>query len=164
MRCSQEVAEAAGGAAIPVVADDLQHHARGCYASESEVKRQSRRVKHLLINAEQFSAPASSLTGRPYPRAELASAWQAALFNQFHDMLAGSSLPEACVDARDWYGYSATVAGRTLNMAIQAISSRIDTRGEGTALVVFNPLPWPVKVPMEVETGYPHLANPPQLC
>ncbi|MGQ9904847.1 MAG: hypothetical protein ACUVRU_11130, partial [Anaerolineae bacterium] len=59
---------------------------------------------------------------------------------------------------RDWYGYSATVAGRALNMAIQAISSRIDTRGEGTALVVFNPLPWPVKAPVEVEPGYPHLA------
>jgi hypothetical protein len=29
----------------------------------------------------------------------------------------------------------------------------MDTRGEGAALVVFNPLPWPVKVPVEVERG-----------
>ncbi len=148
-------AEAAAGAAIPVVADELQHHARGCYAAESEVKRHNRRVEHLLMNAERFCALATALTGRPYPRAELTSAWQAALFNQFHDILAGSSLPEAYVDARDGYGYSATIAARALNMAIQAISSRIDTRGEGTALVVFNPLPWPAKVPVEVERSAP---------
>ena len=152
-------AEAQAGAAIPVVADDLQHHARGCYTAESDVKRQTRRVEHLLMNAERCAAMATKLLGRPYPRVELTAAWQSLLFNQFHDILAGSSLPEAYVDSRDWFGHSATLAGRILTAATQAITSRIDTRGIGSGLVVFNPLPWPVRIPIEVERSVPALTD-----
>ncbi len=146
-------AEAAAGAAVPVVADDLQHHARGCYTAESEVKRQNRRVEHLLMNAERIACVASAAAGRPYPQADLTAAWQSLLFNQFHDILAGSSLPEGYADARDWFGHAATLGGRALHMSLQAVTGRIDTRGKGDALVIFNPLPWEATVPVEVERG-----------
>ncbi|MCL5997170.1 MAG: alpha-mannosidase [Chloroflexi bacterium] len=58
-------AEMAAGADVPVVADDLQHHARGCYTAESEVKRQNRRVEHLLMNAERFASAAWSRIPAP---------------------------------------------------------------------------------------------------
>ncbi len=146
-------AEISAGAAVPVVADDLQHHARGCYTAESEVKRQNRRLEHLLMTAERYASIASVVPGRAYPGNELTEAWKAVLFNQFHDILAGSSLPEAYQDARDAYGYAAHIANQALNTSLQAITSQIDTRGKGDALVIFNPLPWPIVAPIEVERG-----------
>ncbi len=104
-------------------------------------------------------AVASAALGHTYPKADLTSAWQSLLFNQFHDILAGTSLPEGYVDARDWFGHAATLAGRALNTSIQAIGSRVDTRGPGDALLVFNPLPWEVTVPVEVERGSASLTD-----
>jgi len=83
------------GAEAPTIADDLQHHARGCYSAESDIKRQNRRLEHLLLTAERFATVAHVVLGRHYPDVELETAWKAVLFNQFHDILAGSSLPEA---------------------------------------------------------------------
>lgn len=146
-------AEMAAGAEVPVVADELQHHARGCYTAHSEVKRQNRRVEHLLMSAERVASVAWAVLGRPYPRPEMTAAWQSLLFNQFHDILAGTCLPEGYEDARDLFGHAATLAGTALNFSLQALTSRIDTRGEGSALVLVNPLPWPVKAPIEIERG-----------
>lgn len=146
-------AEIVEGANVPVVEGDLQHHARGCYTAESEVKRQNRRVEHLLLSAERMASAAWLEAQKPYPAEQLELSWKRVLFNQFHDILAGSSLPEAYQDARDSYGYAATVANDVLHHSMQAISRQIDTRGKGDALVVFNPLPWRVKVPIEVERG-----------
>ena len=149
----------AAGAPVPVVHDDLQHHARGCYTVESEVKRQNRRVEHLLMTAERWASAAYAALGRPYPAHEFDEAWQAVLFNQFHDILAGSSLPEAYQDARDSYGQAATIANKAMNLSLQAISGQVDTRGPGDALVIFNPLPWTVSVPVEVERGSANLTD-----
>lgn len=146
-------AQAEGGAPIPTVAEELQHHARGCYTAHSEVKRQNRRTEHLLMTAERVASMAWALLGREYPQQALTEAWQGVLFNQFHDILAGTSLPEAYEDARDLYGHAGTLGGYALHTNLQALTGRIDTRGEGYPLVVFNPLPWAVTAPVEVERG-----------
>ena len=139
------------GAALPVVADELQHHARGCYTAHSEVKRQNRRVEHLLMTAERVASMAWALLGHRYPQQERTSAWQSLLFNQFHDILAGTSLPEGYEDARDLFGHAATLGGYALHTSLQGVTRHLDTRGEGNPLVVFNPLPWEVQVPVEAE-------------
>lgn len=139
------------GAELPVVTGELQHHARGCYSVHSETKRLNRQTEHLLLTAEKFAAVRSMLGIGNYPLERLTSAWQGLLYNQFHDILAGSSLPDGYQDSRDLFGYSRQIASEVLHTSIQAIASQIDTRGEGRALVVFNPLPWKVRVPVEVE-------------
>ena len=48
------------------------------------------------------------VTGQPYPN--LAQAWKSVLFNQFHDILAGTSLEIAYEDARNSYGEALAVA------------------------------------------------------
>ncbi len=144
-------AQAQAGAPIPVVPEELQHHARGCYTAHSEVKRQNRRVEHLLMTAERVACMAWTLLGREYPQQAFTEAWQSLLFNQFHDILAGTSLPESYEDARDLFGHSATLGGYALHTSLQALTRHIDTRGEGNPLVVFNPLPWQVTVPVEME-------------
>ena len=149
---------------FPVVHDELQYHAKGCYSAHSGVKRWNRQAEHMLAVAEAYATVADTVVGQRYPDV-FPQAWRSALFNQFHDILAGSSIEPAYDDARDLYGEAMSLAGRALNNAIQSISWRVDVRaGDGAAgepawaapeapLVVFNPHAWQSRVPVEVEFG-----------
>ncbi len=140
------------GWTLPVVHDEMQHHASGCYAAHSGVKRWNRKAETLLLVAEKWSAVASEVLEQPYPT-DLAHAWKGVLFNQFHDILAGTSLETAYDDARDLYGEAMAIGARALNYATQAFAWRINIPEEKgvTPLVVFNPHMWPVRAPVEVE-------------
>ena len=133
---------------IPVVHDELQHHASGCYAAHSGVKRWNRLAENRLIAAEKFAALAARLTGMPYPRDEFSRAWKRVLFNQFHDTLAGTSLEAAYDDARDQFGEALAIADRAQNDAVQSIAWAIDIPPqEGVKpLTVFNPHAWGSRV------------------
>jgi alpha-mannosidase len=137
---------------LPVVHDDLQHHASGCYAAHSGVKQWNRKAEQVLVCAEKWSALAATLVQQPYP-SDLGHAWKGVLFNQFHDILAGTSLERTYDDARDLYGEAMAIAARALNHATQALAWRIDIPEEAgvTPIVVFNPHAWPVKAQVEVE-------------
>ncbi|UCH35821.1 MAG: alpha-mannosidase [Armatimonadota bacterium] len=145
---------------FPVVRDELQHHAPGCYAAVSEVKRRNRHSEMLLMTAEKFAAVARRLCDLPYPQDDFARGWQRVLFNQFHDVLAGTSIKEAYEqDVYPWYDECDRLAGAALDKSLRAVSARIDTSGENPALVVFNPLSWTrgevvtAKVPVARERG-----------
>ena len=138
---------------LPTVHDELQHHASGCYAAHSGIKRWNRKAENLLITAEKWAAVASEVLEQPYPT-DLAHAWKSVLFNQFHDILAGTSLETAYDDARDLYGEAMAVGARALNYATQALAWRVNIPLEEgvTPVVVFNPHTWVARVPVEVET------------
>lgn len=128
---------------FPVVRDELQHHATGCYTAVSEVKRRNRRSEMLLMTAEKFAAIACRSTSLPYPKQDFARGWQRVLFNQFHDVLAGTSIKEAYEqDVYPWYDESDCLAGAALDKSLRAISHRVNTAGDNPALIVFNPLSW----------------------
>ncbi len=56
--------DASGGAAdLPLVADELQRHAVGCYAAHSGIKRWNRRAEQALLEAEAWAVVASRLCG-----------------------------------------------------------------------------------------------------
>ncbi|MEW6228644.1 MAG: glycoside hydrolase family 38 C-terminal domain-containing protein [Bacillota bacterium] len=141
---------------FPVVKDELQHHARGCYSTVPELKRLNRRAEHTLMIAERFAAIAHKVASLSYPNDELQRAWKDVLFLQCHDILTGTCPPEAVEDATHQYGRAIQTAEEVLNFSIQAICSRIDTRGEGTPLVVFNPSLWERKGPVEVTVDIRH--------
>jgi alpha-mannosidase len=140
---------------IPVVHEDLQHHASGTYAAHSGIKAWNRRAERMLMTAEKFASLASVLTGAPYPAEELRRAWEQVLFNQFHDILAGTSLETAYDDARDMLGEATAIAARALNTATQSLAWNIVVpRVEGTTpLVVFNPHAWPSRAAVDMEYG-----------
>ena len=141
----------------PVLRDELQHHARGCYTAHAGVKRWNREAEALLGAAEAFSTLAAELTPTGYPQHALTRAWHDVLFNQFHDIMAGTSLPEAYEDARDLYGEARTLAGQALWTSVQALARRADTRStrsEEQAVLVFNPLPWTATRPIQVDLPF----------
>lgn len=154
---------------LPVVKEDLQHHASGCYSAHSETKANNRRSEHRLMTAEKFSCVAQELLKLEYPQDRLQKAWKNVMFNQFHDIICGCSIKEAYQDARESYGEALNIGAETLNAALQKISWSIDTMGNepvsrskekdwklwelgdrGVPLVVFNPLSWEVKAPIRV--------------
>ncbi len=145
----------AAGVDLPVVHGDLLHHASGCYAAHSGVKRWNRQAENLLLAAEKWSAIATAILDRPYPATDLTHAWKLVLFNQFHDILAGTSLASAYDDARDTYGEAIAIARRRLQHAIQAVAWQIDIpfAESTTPIVVFNPHAWPVTAGVELEFG-----------
>lgn len=157
------------GLDLPVVKDDLQHHASGCYSTFSEIKANNRKAEHRLLTAEKFAVMANQLAGLAYPGDRIQRAWEKVMFNQFHDILCGCSIKEAYQDARESHGEALNIGAEILNSAVQKISWAIDTMGkdpksrnkekdwylwehkdQGVPLVVFNPLSWKVKAPVQI--------------
>lgn len=140
----------------PEFTGDLQHHASGCYSAHSRVKRENRRAEDLLTMAEGFSTIAAKVIGQPYP-SDFVEAWKGVLFNQFHDTLAGTSIPSAYEDASYLFGQAMAVGQKNLNYAVQAISWDIDIEDgsmDGSAMkpiVVFNSHGWRGKMVMDLE-------------
>jgi len=129
---------------IPTIDTNLQHHARGCYTAHAEVKRLNRRTEHGLMAAERWAAVALHACGHAYPHDALHAAWEDLLYNQFHDILAGSSLESSYDDMRDQLGAARACAQKVTNESLQVLARQIDTTPEGNTTVVFNPLPWAV--------------------
>ncbi|MBM3749447.1 MAG: alpha-mannosidase, partial [Acidobacteria bacterium] len=126
----------------PVVRDELQHHARGCYTSVAAIKALNRRAENALQDAEFYSCLAEHLADRVIDRQRLRDCWQTVLFNQFHDILAGTSIRAACEDTLRENGLAIDQCRATSTAAARAVAARIDAPPPGQALVIFNPLGW----------------------
>jgi alpha-mannosidase len=137
---------------LPVVKDELQHHASGCYSALSWIKKSNRKLENLLLTAEKFSLMANYLNkNRVYPQVKLTRAWQMLLFTQFHDILGGVSIPEVYDEVRAVHGEVENVSSQVINGAIQSIAGKVNTDGEGKALLIFNSTSFERKIPLEVE-------------
>ena len=150
---------------LPIVRDDLQFHAKGCYSAFGEIKQLNRKAENALLSTEKLLVLSNTLVGTSYPQGDLKQAWKNVLFDQFHDILGGCSIREAYDDARLSEGEALAIASRKSNFAMQQISWKIDTVGDfdagtciyekdaqkiGKPLVIFNPLDHEVKKPVHV--------------
>lgn len=137
---------------LPVINDDLQHHAVGCYTAESAIKRGNRQSEASLVTAEKIAAIGSAAWGTGYPKQELTSAWQRLLFLQFHDSMAGTSLPEHSQAAQDGFGYAQNIAHNTVNLSVQKLEWQVASEDpESQYLLVFNPHAWEVRSNLEYD-------------
>ena len=118
----------------------LEFH-RGVYTSQAETKKGNRRSEELLLTTEKLSTFAT-LLGKKYPQDDLRLAWKKVLFNQFHDIAAGSGIPAVYLDASRDYAEVRRIGEQNLHAATNEILSHVDTRGTGVAIAVFNPLSW----------------------
>ena len=132
---------------LPTWTDELylELH-RGCWTTHADQKWYNRRCEDLLVQAEIFSAIATLTTQSPYPQVELTQAWKQTLFNQFHDILPGTAIPEVFVTAnQDWAAAKAT-AERVLDGAIAALIQAVDWPQPPVSgaipIAVFNSLNW----------------------
>lgn len=128
---------------LPVWKDELylEYH-RGTYTTQADIKKYNRYLENLLTTTEAFSLISKPLGGE-YNYESLKKAWEIVLFNQFHDILPGSSIREVYFDAKKDYAVAEKIAENELKKAIKLIGSKINTSSiDGEPIVVFNPSPW----------------------
>lgn len=132
---------------LPIWSNELylEFH-RGCYTTYGRQKQWNRRCEQLLYQAELFSSLAQIIADVPAAKAELATTWQQVLFNQFHDILPGSSIPEVYEEVNPIWQKAQGVATEILNRALTAIAHQIDwpqpPRNNAKPIVIFNSLNW----------------------
>ncbi|HEY9880636.1 MAG TPA: alpha-mannosidase, partial [Leptolyngbyaceae cyanobacterium] len=112
---------------LPVWGDELylELH-RGCYTTHADQKWYNRRCEDWLYQAELLSSIATLAVGRSYPQEELETAWKRVLFNQFHDILPGSSIPEVFEEANQNWQLALQSAGNLFEGALEEISKHIN--------------------------------------
>jgi alpha-mannosidase len=140
---------------LPVIHDDLQHHAVGCYTAESAIKKGNRQSESALVTAEKVASIGSVAWGAHYPKEDFTAAWHKVLFLQFHDSLAGSSLFDHSQDAREGHGHAQDVAHQATFMAVQKLEWQVSTEDpDSQYLLVFNPHAWEVKDNVEYDYNW----------
>ncbi len=116
---------------------------RGSFVSQARIKKANRDMENLFLTAETFATIGTMLQKKPlFPRVDFRDGWKIILLNQFHDILPGTSIGDVFDDALNDYKHLDEEGNRLLKYGLEVIGSRIDTRGEGIPLVVYNPLSW----------------------
>jgi alpha-mannosidase len=119
---------------------ELINHSAGSITSQAYHKRWNRRNEVLANAAEEASVAAAWLGGRAYPQERLNRAWRLVLGGQFHDIMAGTATPKSYEYSWNDDVIAMNQFAGVLNSATEAIASGLNTEGEGTPIVVFNPL------------------------
>ena len=158
-------APAAGQVSVPTWNDELylEYH-RGVYTTQAAHKRSMRDSEEWMLNAEKYASLAW-LDGAAYPQAELNEAWKKVLFNQFHDLAAGSGIATIYRDAQKDYDDVKFATDAVSSTALSTIAARVNTHNEqhhehaAVPVMVWNPLGWTRDGLTEVTVQMPEPAD-----
>jgi len=129
---------------LPVWKDELylEYH-QGTYTTQADIKKYNRKLEIALSNAEKFSTIAT-LFNFNYDNKTFEKYWLKFIFNQFHDILPGSSIREVYFDAKKDYADVESFTNFQIKKSLEKITQNINTAllKEGEPLIVFNPSSW----------------------
>lgn len=154
-----EVASKPEGA-IPTVRGEMGYCLRGCYSSVQKFKSLYRNAEAQVADAETTRSLIGASTQTQ--STNLAEAWDALLFNAFHDILPGSSIERAFEEQSAWIGMALHQARGVKFAAINRLAQKVDTsvppprhpdRPTDVPLLLWNPLPRPFKGLVELEAS-----------
>ncbi len=132
----------------------LEYH-RGTYTSQAWIKRANRKAEIQYHNAEWAATLNNVLRrGTEYPQQELNAGWEKILFNQFHDILPGSSIRDVYEDSARDYEEIFSIADRTIHQSISSIIDHLSVSED--QVIVFNSLSWQRDALIMVETQPGH--------
>jgi alpha-mannosidase len=137
-----EAPAVAGQVAIPTWKSELyfEYH-RGVMTTQANHKRNMRDAEEQVLNAEKWSSLAW-LDGKEYPGKELTEDWKKVLFNQFHDLAAGSGIGVIYKDAQKDYDVVRWSTNEIADNALGTVDEGVNTQGTGVPVVVYNSLGW----------------------
>jgi alpha-mannosidase len=138
---------------LPVESPDLNPIFQGTYSSRIELKQATREFEARMLTAEKLSVLAQ-LLGQPANTSEIWRAWEPILFDQTHDLASGVMTDYVYADVLRDYAFSNRLAGQITDRAWDTLSAKVDTRGEGTPVLVFNQLGWPRTEGVETEVSF----------
>ncbi|GAA3764408.1 alpha-mannosidase [Terriglobus aquaticus] len=117
----------------------LEYH-RGVFTSQADHKRNMRDSEEWVLNAEKYASLAW-LNGSSYPTTRFTDAWKLVLFNQFHDLAAGSGIGTIYREAQKDYDQVHWSTNEISQASLKTLTSHMDTRVKnGVPVVVMNPL------------------------
>lgn len=119
---------------------ELTNHSAGSLTSQAMQKRWNHDNELLADAAEKAASGAMALGLRPYPLQRLNDAWTLVMGGQFHDIAAGTATPKAYEYSWNDDVIAANQFEQVLAASVRAIASHLDTRAQGRALIVYNPL------------------------
>lgn len=125
---------------LPLIKGPFEKINVGCYSVDSEFKRINRLAEQRLITADTFLAMAVAQTGEWLEETgQMESLWEILHFNEFHDIMGGTTIKPARDEAVMQLSAVCAKAGAVRAAAIQRIVNSQDTRGEGSPLFLFTP-------------------------
>jgi alpha-mannosidase len=133
----------------------FEYH-RGVMTTQANHKKNMRESEEQVLNAEKWSSLAW-VAGKKYPGDDLTEDWKKVLFNQFHDLAAGSGIGVIYKDAQKDYDVVRWSTNEISAGALGTVAERIDTAGKGIPVVVYNPLGWERAGEVSVEAQLPSL-------
>ncbi len=148
-----------GKIAIPTWDTELyfEYH-RGVYTTQAEQKHNIRTSEEEVLNAEKWSSLAW-LDGQKYPDAELTVDWEKVLFNEFHDLAAGSGIAVIYRDAQKDFDWVRMSTSGISSSALRTVAEHIDTHGAGIPVLIYNPLGWERSGDVSVEVQLPNAGS-----
>ncbi|NVM53388.1 MAG: alpha-mannosidase [Candidatus Helarchaeota archaeon] len=125
---------------LPIWNDELylETH-RGTYTSQVWLKVLNRKTEFDLYNLEAISS-LTTLFRWQYPAEKLKRMWKLLLFNQFHDILPGSSIPEVYEDTRNDFKKIEQARAQIQRSAIEFLTKKITIPENG--LLIINTHSW----------------------
>ena len=133
----------------------LPTHGTGCWTSQAAAKRWNRLCESLADAAERAAVAADWLGALSYPGERLRAERERFLWHQMHDDLTGTCIPEAYRFTWNDQLLARNGLSAALTDAVAAVASRLDTRGDGLPIVLFNPLGWEREELVEVFLDMP---------
>jgi len=144
--------------ARPVIHRDLLWLAGGVTGSRVWLKQANAECENLLCHwAEPLAAFAHAALGREVPQGFLDVAWRWLLQNHPHDSIGGCSVDQVHEDMRYRFSQARQIAQGQAGAAARALAAAVegDLADNELRVVVFNPLPRPVREPVELTLQIP---------
>lgn len=111
---------------------------RGTYTAQAKTKRESRKAEIALHEAEFWG----SVSRLPGGKEKLHNPWKVLLFEQFHDILPGTSITRVQKEAEEHLIEVRSQANRVMQEAFLQIIHNNKENSEKEAITVFNSLSW----------------------
>ncbi len=120
------------GTDVPVLNHELNFEFTGCYTSQSAIKKANRFGENYGIEAETLAAIGIKSLGLDADKAGISKstiqkAWLPTLFNQFHDILPGSGVPETRSFALGLFQGVGATTGAIKRTVVGEIASRVNS-------------------------------------
>jgi alpha-mannosidase len=138
--------------ALPKFAKDMNPWAAGCYTTMACIKQKHRRLENELYSAEKMVSAAHFQGLMEYPGKELEDALFDLALTEFHDILPGSSIPQAEESSLRRLDHGLEVLSKLKARAFFALTTGEPQAEEGEIpVLVYNHHPFKVKTLIECE-------------
>jgi alpha-mannosidase len=125
---------------LPVVTEELQHTFPGCYSAMHDIKQEQHHGEHLLAQCVRIvDTLVEDEAERHGLHARIDAAWDDLLFTEFHDILAGTSIPAAWRSVRAMQGRARIIGEEVGVEATRRWAKRALTPANQQQIAIINP-------------------------